>query len=208
MESFHISTAQVGYGNRDVFSSRANTKKVLAYTFGDKLLHRGMEGKEIIGVSVAKEIKHLRSDVYSKDSLPLPVISAIDPVLAGNLAKQGLDMASVLDGMKQFTYAIAIDTLIAIIHSLFYDASQDGTRKVYEIRTRRILIYSNMLASSSNVIISLMTSKRFMDIGGYVNTLRHIVFDLKFISDVKRDFLKNELYERIVGPEYDFMEGN
>lgn len=47
-----------------------------------------------------------------------------------------------------------------------------------------------------------------MDIGGYVNTLRHIVFDLKFISDVKRDFLKNELYERIVGPEYDFMEGN
>ena len=208
MESFHMSTAQVGYGNRDVFSSRASTEKVLAYTFGDKLLHRGMEGKEIVGVSVAKEINHLRSDVYSKDSLPLPVISAIDPVLAGNLAKQGLDMASVLDGMKQFTYAIAIDTLIAIIHSLFYDSSQDGSRKAYEIRTRRILIYSNMLASSSNVIISLMTSKRFMDIGGYVNTLRHIVFDLKFISDVKRDFLKNELYERIVGPEYDFMEGN
>ena len=207
MESFHIATAQVGYGNRDIFSFRANTEKVLAYTFGDKLLRQGMDGKIIVGTSVAKEIKHLQSDMYSKDSLPLPIISAVDPVLAGNLAKQGLDMASVLDTAKQFSYAVAIDTLIALIHGLFYDASQDGSRIAYDIRTRPILIYSNLLASTSNVIISLMTSKRFLDIGGYINTLRHIVFDLKFIAEVKLDFLKNELYDRIVGSEYDFMEG-
>ena len=208
MESYHIATGFVGNGKRDIFSSRASTEKVLSSTFYEKLLQQGMEGKVIVGTSVAKEITHLRSDVYSKDSLPLPVIWSINPVLAGDLAKHGLDMACLLDTGKQFAYAMAIDTLVALIHSLFYDESVDFSRRAYEIRTRKILVYSNLLASTSNVIISLMTSRRFADWGGYINTLWHIATDVKVIGEIKRDFLKNELYDRIVGAEYDFMEGN
>ena len=41
-----------------------------------------------------------------------------------------------------------------------------------------------------------------------LNTLHHIAFDAKFIHETKKDFLKNELYDRIVGTEYDFMKGD
>ena len=207
MDSYHIKTATVGQGNRDFFASRANTAKVLSATFSEKLLHQGIEGKTIVGVSVEKEIQHLRSDVYSKNSLPLPLISVIDPSLAGDLARRGVDMASILDCGKQFAYAMAIDVLIAITHSLFFDPAIHISRTAYEVKTRRVLTYSNLLATTSNIIASLVAEVRFVDWGGYINTLRRIAFDTIFIQKVKEDFLKNELYSRIVGPEYDFMEG-
>lgn len=108
---------------------------------------------------------------------------------------------------------MAIDSLIALIHSLFYKEIS-GSRRLYEVRTRRILLYSNLIASSSNIIAAAvaqymgMDGKRIADWGGYLNTLRHLAFDRKFINEVKRDFLKNELYDRIVGSEYEFMKGD
>lgn len=214
MESYHISTGVIGNarGPQDIFSKRADTSLVVSYTI-DKLLYQGMEGKIIVGVSMAKEIQHLRSDISSKDSLPLPVISAFDPVMAGELAKRGLDMANVMNAGKQFVYAVAIDTLIALIHGFFYNEAVDGPRNLYEVRTRRILLYSNLIASASNVVVSAVSaylgadSSKIIDWGGFLNTLRNIVFDTKFIQEVKRDFLKNEIYKMVVGDQYDFMEG-
>jgi hypothetical protein len=133
--------------------------------------------------------------------------------LAGELAARGLDMASMLDAGKQFALAMAIDTLISMVHSMFYDESEGLSRTMYEVRTRRVLLYSNVIASASNVVVSLAAEQlggngvQLADWGGYLNTLRHIVFDTKFINEVKRDFLKNELYAKITGPQYDFMEG-
>lgn len=223
MDSYHVTTGLTrvrgGFSGKDVIPLgpsgkpiRADTKKVFDYTI-DKLLYKGMEGKAIVGVSAAKEIQHLRSDVHSKKSLPLPAISAISPKMAGELAKRGVDMATVLDAGKQLAYAVAIDTLIAMIHGFFYD-STSGSRNLFEIRTRKILLYSNLIASASNIVVSAVTQylgfdgSRIVDWGGYINTLRHIAFDTKFIHEVKKDFLKNELYDRIVGAEYDFMKGS
>lgn len=223
MRSYHVKTglARVrgGLAGKDVIPTStsgkpisADTEKVIGYT-ADKLLHKGKEGKIIVGVSAAKEIQHLQSDVRSKKSLPLPTVSAISPNIAGDLAMRGLDMATVLDAGKQLSYAVVTDALIALIHSLFYQAT-DGSRKQYEVRTRKILLYSNLIASTSNVVVAAiaqsmgMDGNRIVDWGGYINTLRHIAFDIKFIHEVKQDFLKNGLYDRILGNEYDFMRGD
>ena len=192
MESYHIYSGTYGNasGIHDIFSCRAQTPLVFSHTF-DKLLHQGMDGKIIIGASVLKEIQHLRSDLYSKNSLPLPAVSAINPTLAGELAKRGFDAANALDIVKQFTYALAIDTLIWLIHGLYYDTSEGLTRSMYEIRTRKILIYSNLLATVSNVIVATIrqclgaNGVRVADWGGYINTVRHIAADAKFIREIK-----------------------
>lgn len=223
MDSYHVTTGLVrvrgGFADKDIIPLSpsgkpisADTQKVLSCTI-DKLLHKGIEGKTIVGVSVAKEIQHLRSDVRSKKSLPLPAISAISPNIAGDIARRGADMATVLDAGRQLVYAVAIDALIALIHGFFYEDSA-GSRNMYEIRTRKILLYSNLIASASNVVVAAiaqslgMDGMRVVDWGGYLNTLRHIAFDAKFIHEIKKDFLKNELYDRIVGTEYDFMKGD
>ncbi len=70
--SFHIYTEN----KRDYFKSKASTYKVLETTM-NKILYQGMEGKKIIFWSFWKEIKHLQSDTYTKNSLPIPFISAV-----------------------------------------------------------------------------------------------------------------------------------
>lgn len=204
MESYHIST---GIRKRDEFSTVAQTPLVFSYTF-DKLLNQGFEGKAIVGTALAKEYIHLKSDVNSKDSLPLPIISAISPQFAGDLATMGIDAANVIQVGKQALYASLINTLVSIIHSLLYDESRDFSRNLYQVRTRKILSYSNILASASNVVVTACTRDlKKLDIGGLAVTLIRFIKDTKFISDVKEDFLKNEFYDRIVGTEYDFMGG-
>lgn len=209
LQSYHIYSGTFGNakGVHDIFSANAKTPLVFAYTY-DKLVNQGMEGKKIVGASLAKEIVHLKSDIHSKNSLPLPVISSFSPILAGELAKRGLDMANAVTVGKQALYAVTINTLIAFIHSLFYDPASDISKYQYEVRTRKILSYSNIIASASNVVVSICTQNiKNLDIGGLAVTLFRIVRDNKFIDDVKRDFLKNEMHNQIVGSNYDFMEG-
>lgn len=207
LQSYHIYTNDMG---RDYFRNKANTGLVLSKT-KDKLLHEGLEGKEKVGASLLKEIIHLRSDIYTKNSLPLPIVTVIDAGLAADLAERGLDMANIVTVGKQMTFSVFINTMISMLHGLFYDESVEYSRKVYEVRTRKILSYSNFIASASNLIyvganVSLGNEDalKSLDIGGLAVTLYRIAADAKFIRQVKREFIEQEFFAQIRGSEYDF----
>ena len=196
LASYHIYT---NGNNRDAFRNKARTDLVLSYTM-KKLLNSGMEGKIIVAQSLIKEIVHLKSDVNSKNSLPLPGISLIDPKLASDLANYGLDMANVLNVGKQATYAAMINMLIAMIHRLFFDGSSDMDRKLYEVKTRKILSYSNLVASSSNLaVVALTRDFKLLDIGGLGVTIYRLITDTKFIKQVKEEFIFGSYRDMIMG---------
>lgn len=186
LKSFHIYTGSL---RRDEFRQRARTELVLSYTM-DKLLTGGIEGKQIVAVSLMKEIIHLKSDLNTSHSLPLPVVSAIDPQFASRLASYGLDMANVLAVAKQASYATMINTLIAMFHGMFSDATTEMEQKLYEVRTRKILSYSNAVASSSNLAVVAITSDfHSLDLGGLAVTIYRLITDAKFIKQVKEEFI-------------------
>lgn len=198
-DSFHIYTGSLG---RDEFRQRARTDLVLSYTM-NKLLAGGIDGKQIVAVSLMKEIIHLRSDLNTTHSLPLPVISTIDPKLASNLASYGLDMANVLAVAKQATYAAMINTLIAMFHGMFSDATTDMERKLYEVKTRKILSYSNAVASSSNLaVVAITRDFHLLDLGGLAVTIYRLITDAKFIQQVKEEFIFGSYRSLIMGKNY------
>lgn len=206
LQSYHIYTGYDKLGrSKDCLKNKANTGLVLSKT-KDKLLHEGLEGKEKVGASLLKEIIHLRSDIYTKNSLPLPIVTVIDAGLAADLAQRGLDMANIVTVGKQMTFSVFINTMISMLHGLFYDESVEYSRRVYEVRTRKILSYSNFIASASNLIyvganISLGNESAWkrLDIGGLAVTLYRIVTDAKFIRQVKREFIEQEFFAQIRG---------
>lgn len=211
LQSYHIYTGYDKLGrSKDCLKNKANTGLVLSKT-KDKLLHEGLEGKEKVGASLLKEIIHLRSDIYTKNSLPLPVVTVIDAGLAAELAQRGLDMANIVTVGKQMTFSVFINTMISMLHGLFYNESVEYSRRVYEVRTRKILSYSNFIASASNLIyvganVSLGNESAWksLDIGGLAVTLYRIATDAKFIRQVKREFIEQEFFAQIRGSEYDF----
>ncbi len=206
MLSVHIYSSFPKKG--DIFGNDASTIRVFDYT-SDKLLHQGHDGKIIIGTSVAKEIIHLKSDVNSKKSLPLPFISAISPQFAGDLAKYGFDMANIFAIVKQASYATIINTIIAIVHSFFYDEATGISRNEFGVKTRKILLYSNLIATTSNIIATAISENiEVLDLGGLAVTLYRLISDICFIEKVKEEFIKNELYNHIARNEYDFIKGD
>ena len=206
-QSYHILANE---SHRDYFRNRADTGLVFVKT-KDKLLNEGWEGKEKIGWSLAKEIYHLKTDLKTKNSLPLPAVSAVNGELAADLAKRGLDMCNIITVGKQAGFAILINTLISMVHGLFYDESLDYNRSLYEVRTRKILSYSNFIASASNLIyvggsVSAGNKEalKSLDIGGLMVTIYRIATDVAFMRKLKKEFIEQEFFAQIRGTEFDF----
>ncbi|WP_462424710.1 hypothetical protein [Fusobacterium ulcerans] len=84
-----------------------------------------------------------------------------------------------------------------MVHGLYYDSKNEEERKLYEIKTRKILLYSNVIASTSNIIYSyIIQNIKSLDIGGLGVTISRIVSDINFINSIKREFLNTKLSEQ------------
>lgn len=207
LESFHITTEN----KRDWFKNRASTVRIFNECC-DKLLNQGMEGKEKIAMSLIKEVIHLCSDLYTIDSLPFPVVSGLDPKMASELAKYGLDCANITDVSVQGTVTVLINWLIAMLHGTLWLVNQEEDKKLYQARTHKILMYSNLIATTSNVVavaaaegIAVYTKSeklgkealRYLDIGGLMVTVHRIATDSKFIYEVEREFMARQWYDYV-----------
>ncbi|MGN0737093.1 hypothetical protein [Treponema porcinum] len=211
MNSFHV-FSKTGAGGGDFLKYRAETSKVLSYTY-DKLLNQGDEGKKIVAFSLVKEGVHLLSDLNTKNSLPFPIISTVDPELASALADYGIDMSNIVNVGKQIAVSSAINLIVVMLHRLLYNEQRDGDIKLYEVRTRKIIDYSNIIASTSNILVVaigagigagtnkpdlIKKSLQKIDIGGFIVTLHRLINDGSFIKDIKEEFLANRWYDIVI----------
>lgn len=146
-----------------------------------------------------KEITHLKSDIYSTRSLPFPIISTIDPKLSSNLADYGIDAGNLLDVGKQAGYAALINFMIGCLHRLCFSINNNSDEfkmdnKLYEVRTRKILLLSNLLASSSNLVyVALTHDSKKLDVGGILVTITRLFSDIRFITKIKQEFIENKI---------------
>lgn len=166
----------------------------------------------LLAASTARQAIHFGSDYFTKQSLPIPFLGTLSPEMAHRFMfpykdankRAYIDMWSITRGAA---LSALINQLIATIHRLLYNEERDGTRSMYEVRTRKILSYSNAMATGSNILVTAFTKDLTkLDVGGALVTLYRIVSDYKFIHELKRDFLKNEFYNIVVGEDYDFMK--
>jgi len=163
---------------------------------------------KLLKVAVMRQAIHFGSDYFTKQGLPVPFISSIDNDIAKEfISRQHIDMFSIT---RSYTAAVLINMIIEAIHGLFYNEGIYKSRKLFEVKTRKIIMYSNTIATCSNIISTAVSfaigdkrAFRKLDIGGFICTLQRIVNDIKFIGEVKREFLANEFAKEIWGKDYD-----
>ena len=152
--------------------------------------------------ALAAQAIHLKSDQYTTMGLPVPLLSSINPSYAAELYKQQYDaMCALRDGAIIGTSALlslGIDAIIGLIHGLFYKEGEDGTRRMYEVRTRKILLISGAIASASNIVEAcILRNPKALDIGGLLVTASKLFTMPGFILDVKREFIENKIYQNL-----------
>lgn len=188
----------------DYFAEQADIFKIMKYGLADKILFKeGTEGFQIFLISLWKEILHLRSDLLSTESLQIPFVS-LNTSVAKKLSDYNIDMASLYTVGKQATGSLLINHIIKYFHQLIIlQTNPDIDLKFLEVRTRKILSYSNVLASTSNVLevaIRLVigqdtTSLNKLDIGGLGVTIFRVISDVRYQIKIKEEFLINRWYE-------------
>lgn len=186
-----FASAHIKYeaGKGNIIHSLADTGKVFT-ACKDRLLDEGTDGKIAVGSAVIREAIHLKSDVNTSMSLPIPIISTVSLEFARRLASYGIDTAGVGTEMG---LSLVINTLISMVHRLFFDESIDD-KKLYEVRTRKILLYSNIIASTSNIIISIISKNpKKLDVGGLIVTIMRLFSDIRFITNIKKEFIQSSL---------------
>lgn len=144
------------------------------------------------------EFVHLKSDVFTKLGLPVPILETFSDSLAGDLYKSQYDSLCLLKDLaivgNQAAWSILVNMIIGLIHGLLYNPEKDGNRKLYEVRTRKILCVSNSLASAGNIAYAIGTEDwKKLDVGGIMVTLSRLFTDVRFISRVKKQFLEREM---------------
>lgn len=73
-------------------------------------------------------------------------------------------------------------------------------QKLYEVKTRKILTYSNLVVFSTNLLAVCLTGNlQFLALGGLGVTLYRLITDVKFIREVKREFIFGRYRDIILG---------
>lgn len=144
------------------------------------------------------EFVHLRSDAFTKLGLPVPILETFSESLAGDLYKSQYDSLCLLKDLKivgnQAAWSILINMIIGLLHGFMFDESRDHSKKLYEVRTRKILCISNSLASAGNIAYSIISEDwKKLDVGGIMVSLYRLFTDVRFITKVKSEFIKCEM---------------
>lgn len=94
--------------------------------------------------------------------------------------------------------------IIGALHKFFYNPNKDFDKELYNVRTKKIILYSNIIATTSDVIQTAIRSCngdgnaiRNFDLGGFLVTIYRLITDTKSIMKIKEEFIFNE-WDRII----------
>ena len=199
LRSYHVKKMPDSLGRmKPTIYAKAQTRKL--YEAGKK---RITDDKVAFAAALIKQIYHIQSDKNSIKGIPLPGVSCCSAEIANELADYGFDLANTEMYGKQFVYAMLIDMIISMLHRLFYDKNIDGDLELYKVRTKKILDYSGVIASTSNVIKSsimyITSGEHNLDVGGIIYTIYKLIKDKEYIREVKREFIIRNFEKLILG---------
>lgn len=184
------------------------------------------EDSNRLPAAIFAQALHYKSDILTKKGLPIPILETFVPDFAGKLYKEGYDSLCLMKDATivglQASISIFINLLITLIHGLYYDSEKYPNREWFEVKTRKILMWSNLISSSSNLLtvtsveVAAFYSNnpelaqkgwQYLDVGGYIVTMYKLVSDTKFINKVKNEFLEKEWNQLVIGEDYKLEGG-
>jgi hypothetical protein len=166
-------------------------------------IHSVQSEKILLPIAVMRQAIHFGSDYFTMHGLPVPILSSLNNDIARSMvARFNIDMYSITRGVA---LSVLLNTIVSYVHMLFYNAKTDGSREMYEVRTRKIVTYANIVASTSNIVsvavqyfLGNTKSLKQLDVGGLLVTLYRLFTDYRYIYQLKKEFLSRNFVELVV----------
>lgn len=192
----------------------------------EDVIKTSKEDSDRITTALLKENLHLQSDKYTKTGLPIPLLSADmqQKLLDSKWNSKELEdvLKGAINGMaKNLIAVLIINTIVGTLHGFCYNENYDENRRVYSVRTRKVVVTSNVIAESINLaavaggtIAGVLSENEdlikkaisHLDIGGVIEAIHHVFSNKNLQEEIRRDFLEQELFNRFTSDKYSFLE--
>lgn len=182
--------------------------------YGSTIVMLGQAAKRTIDepaalvASLIKQIIHIGTDLFTPCGIQLPGENLILSNTNVEKITKYFGMGDVLKIGASAGIAILINAIISAIHMLTYDKNKYSSPDIYNVKTRKIIMYSNLIASGSNAIWTGMKvasgnvlSLKDLDIGGLIVTLNRLRTDTEFIQKIKEEFIFGKFNKMIQGDD-------
>lgn len=199
-----LSTNHVIYDNQiknPRIGTPVPTSQMLSAAFS-----RVKDDKKSVVAAVIKQLIHIATDLYTPCGITLPGAGLV--LSNANVEKltQYVSTGDIIKASASAEMAILINTIIATIHGCSFLLEDDGSNlssEMHQARTKKILMYSNVIASSSNIIATIISKDvKQLDIGGLGVTIYRLFADTIFIRKLEYEFINsglNQIYREKIG---------
>ena len=188
--------------------TNASTLKMI-----EKTAERALNEPRALIAALIKQIIHIGTDLYTPCGIQIPGANLVltnkqteeltKYISTGDLIKVGASAK-----LSQF-----INMLISTLHTLLYKDNIEVSRELYNVRTRKIILYSNLIATSSNIIwvggnalAGNESAFKQLDIGGLMVTLNRLITDTEYIQRIKEEFVFGNFDKMIIGDDLEIKE--
>lgn len=212
-----VNTPPIITTNHVIYDSNLKNPRIGGFCPTTVMLKKAVERLDgdinSVVAAIIKQIIHIGTDMYTPCGIQFPGANLL-------LSKQNTERLtkyiSTGDIVKIGTsagLATMINTIISAIHMMMYDENKYRSQELYSVKTRKIILYSNLIASTSNVIWvgeNMIAGNegaiKQLDIGGLIITLHRLMTDAKFIRQVKEEFIFGGFNKMIQGDGLDLKE--
>lgn len=166
-----------------------------------------------IVAALIKQIIHIGTDLYTPCGIQIPGANLI---LDNRYTEELTKYVSAGDFIKiGVSYQIfnLINMFISSLHMLTCQSTSHRDKELHHVKTMKILEYSNIIATGSNVIINAVRfyfgdgkALKDIDFAGLIGTIMMLVRNDEIKRKIKREFIFGEYERMVTGDSYDPTE--
>lgn len=166
-----------------------------------------------IVAALIKQIIHIGTDLYTPCGIQIPGANLI---LDNRYTEELTKYVSAGDFIKiGVSYQIfnLINMFISSLHMLTCQSTSHRDKELHHVKTMKILEYSNIIATGSNVIINAVRAYfgdgkalKDIDFAGLIGTIMMLIRNDEIKRKIKREFILGEYERMVTGDSYDPTE--
>lgn len=178
-----------------------------------KMIERIINEPNAFVAAMIKQIIHIGTDMFTPCGIQFPGANLI--MSNSNVEKitKQIGWGDLVKVGTSAKIAELINTVISTLHTLTHDLSDGISSEVYNVKTRKIILYSNAIATGSNVIwvgANVMAGDKSqvknLDIGGLIVLLKRLSTDTEYIRQIKEEFVFGGFNKMIQGEPLELEE--